>query len=55
MQRCLAIFIALLIARVGLNQEKLDGENGRELWLTDGTSAGTRMLVDINPGATGSG
>jgi ELWxxDGT repeat protein len=25
-------------------------EHGRELWITDGTSAGTRLLKDINPG-----
>ncbi len=27
-----------------------DGSNGSELWITDGTSAGTTMLADINPG-----
>ena len=27
-----------------------DGENGRELWVSDGTAGGTRMLVDIYPG-----
>jgi len=27
-----------------------DGRNGRELWLTDGTNAGTRLLRDIRPG-----
>ena len=26
-----------------------DGENGRELWVSDGTSAGTQLLADINP------
>lgn len=26
-----------------------DGTNGRELWVTDGTSNGTQMLKDINP------
>lgn len=31
-----------------------DGVNGRELWKTDGTSAGTVMVKDINPGASGS-
>ena len=30
------------------------GSTGRELWITDGTTAGTRLLKDINPGATGS-
>ena len=27
-----------------------DGENGRELWVTDGTTEGTRLVADINPG-----
>lgn len=31
-----------------------DGVNGRELWVTDGTAAGTRMVADLNPGASGS-
>ncbi len=31
-----------------------DGEHGRELWVSDGTEAGTRMVEDILPGA-GSG
>ena len=31
-----------------------DGTNGRELWMTDGTSAGTRLVKDLNPGPTGS-
>ncbi|RLB88642.1 MAG: hypothetical protein DRH10_07285, partial [Deltaproteobacteria bacterium] len=31
-----------------------DGTNGRELWTTDGTSANTTMVKDINPGAGGS-
>ena len=26
-----------------------DGENGRELWVTDGTVEGTQLLVDLNP------
>ena len=26
-----------------------DGENGRELWVTDGTAEGTQLLVDLNP------
>ena len=26
-----------------------DGENGRELWVTDGTSEGTQLVADINP------
>jgi ELWxxDGT repeat protein len=28
-----------------------DGENGGELWITDGTAEGTWMVADINPGA----
>ena len=31
-----------------------DGSLGIELWVTDGTSDGTRLLKDIRPGATGS-
>ena len=31
-----------------------DGVHGRELWSSDGTAAGTRMVVDLMPGATGS-
>ncbi|TWT37656.1 Peptidyl-prolyl cis-trans isomerase A precursor [Posidoniimonas corsicana] len=27
-----------------------DGVNGRELWVSDGTEAGTRMVADISPG-----
>ena len=29
-----------------------DGENGRELWVTDGTAEGTQLLLDINPGSS---
>ncbi len=31
-----------------------DGINGLELWVSDGTEAGTTMLADINPGQFGS-
>ncbi|NJC87371.1 MAG: hypothetical protein FIB02_02390 [Desulfuromonas sp.] len=31
-----------------------DGVHGAELWVTDGTTAGTRMVRDITPGSTGS-
>jgi ELWxxDGT repeat protein len=30
-----------------------DGISGRELWSTDGTPAGTRLLLDITPGPAG--
>ena len=29
-----------------------DGENGRELWITDGTAEGTQLLKDLNSGTT---
>ncbi|MBX2923633.1 MAG: T9SS type A sorting domain-containing protein [Chitinophagaceae bacterium] len=32
----------------------VDGVNGRELWKSDGTEAGTVMVKDIRPGSTGS-
>ncbi len=31
-----------------------DADHGSELWVSDGTTAGTKMLLDINPGSTGS-
>jgi len=31
-----------------------DGVHGNELWVSDGTAAGTILVSDINPGATGS-
>jgi ELWxxDGT repeat protein len=31
-----------------------DGVNGRELWVTDGTAAGTRLAFDVNPGTAAS-
>ena len=31
-----------------------NGTNGVELWKTDGTTAGTKLVKDINPGAQGS-
>lgn len=31
-----------------------DGTNGDELWVSDGTAAGTMMLKDINPGSANS-
>ncbi len=30
-----------------------DGSSGYELWKSDGTSAGTVLVRDIRPGATG--
>ena len=32
-----------------------DSSHGDELWKTDGTTAGTVMVKDINPGSSGSG
>jgi ELWxxDGT repeat protein len=32
-----------------------DGENGNELWVTDGTAEGTQLLVDLSPGANNYG
>ena len=31
-----------------------DGEHGRELWVSDGTAVGTRLVKDIRPGTRGS-
>ncbi len=31
-----------------------DGVHGHELWVSDGTNAGTRMIKDINPGSASS-
>ncbi len=31
-----------------------DATNGDELWVSDGTTAGTQMVVDLYPGSTGS-
>jgi len=31
-----------------------DQAHGKELWVTNGTQAGTQLLKDINPGTTGS-
>ena len=32
-----------------------DGLTGPELWESDGTNAGTQLVIDLNPGAIGSG
>lgn len=34
--------------------EGADDAHGAEIWITDGTAAGTKMLVDVNPGPAGS-
>tara|TARA_B100001123_G_scaffold419695_1_gene525215 strand:- start:95 stop:2959 length:2865 start_codon:yes stop_codon:yes gene_type:complete len=34
--------------------DAIDGVNGRELWVTDGTEAGTNILKDIRPGSNSS-
>jgi ELWxxDGT repeat protein len=34
--------------------EAIDPTNGTELWVTDGTSAGTTLVKDIFPGTSGS-
>ncbi len=43
---------------VALDQQLLlnntDGDHGAELWLSDGSAAGTLLLSDINPGPAGS-
>ena len=44
-----AVLGGLMLAGFG------DTEHGQELWVSDGTEAGTRVLVDINPGPEGSG
>ena len=31
-----------------------DGVAGKELWISNGTTAGTHLLADINPGPVGS-
>ena len=31
-----------------------DGVHGKELWVTDGTTAGTGLVIDINPGSASS-
>ena len=31
-----------------------DGTHGEELWVSDGTAAGTAMVEDINAGSSGS-
>jgi uncharacterized repeat protein (TIGR01451 family) len=41
--------IAALFGRVYFNAD--DGVHGRELWVSDGTAAGTHLLKDILPGA----
>lgn len=52
--------VAGLVALVGLEVGSNlfftanDGAHGRELWKTDGTPAGTNLVMDIAPGVTGS-
>ena len=33
---------------------RIDPVSGTELWVTDGTTAGTHLVKDINPGAASS-
>lgn len=39
----------------GLLFEATDVIHGRELWITDGTTTGTRLVADLNPGPGSSG
>ncbi len=48
-----------LSLRYAINGNKIyftanDGAHGEELWVTDGTTAGTQMVFDLNPGSMGS-
>ncbi len=41
-------------SRVWFTQDDQGSINGRELWLSDGTADGTRMVADLRPGASSS-
>ena len=43
-------FTAEVGGRQDLPSSEITGETGRELWVTDGTTAGTILVADINPG-----
>ncbi len=56
--RLVAQFVDTLTSAIGLDGSLLffadDGQSGMELWRSDGTVAGTGLLMDLAPGATGS-
>lgn len=45
----------LIVASSGIFFGAYDAEHGRELWISDGTTDGTRLVKDIRPGSESSG